>query len=184
MTGVIITFFVLTAFFVVLGCVDQRRLYWRFTAWRYRNPEANEPSDAAYNRGRILAFVIAGAMLFSACGAMNFADDSSWSSGELGDVVEAAAESIEAETHSTSGGASTVEEALRDAAEGEGPYYKLHVETAGSDRYLVSTDTGEYPFCLSMTSSESGGFAVPGADGSTTVVPEYALAVSVDEGRC
>ncbi|WP_351236694.1 hypothetical protein [Streptomyces sp. NPDC002133] len=123
-------------------------------------------------------------MFFSACGAMNFADDSSWSRSELQDVVEAAAASLEADSHATSGSTSTVEDALRQAAEGEGPYYRLAVESTGGDSYELTTDKGEYPFCLSMTSSESGGVAVPGADGSTTVLPEYDLVVSVDEGRC
>jgi hypothetical protein len=28
--------------------ISPRSLFWRTAAWQYRNPEANEPSDAAY----------------------------------------------------------------------------------------------------------------------------------------
>lgn len=186
MTGVVVTLFVCAAVFGVLGLADQRRLYWRFSAWRHRDPAANEPSDAAYRGGRILAFVVAGALLFSACRAMDFADSTEWSRREVRAVVAAAAETIEGKKSASAGGStSLVQDAVRDAAEGEGPYYRLEVSSAGGgDRYQVATDRGEFPYCLSLTSTESGGFAVPGADGSTTVVPEYGFTVSVDEGRC
>jgi hypothetical protein len=48
------------ALFVALGLADQRKLYWRLSSWRYRNPEANEPSDTAYTIGRVVVFAAAG----------------------------------------------------------------------------------------------------------------------------
>ncbi|MET9620799.1 MULTISPECIES: hypothetical protein [unclassified Streptomyces] len=189
MVGVIALFFVLAAVFVVLGCVDQRRLYWRLSAWRYRDPAANEPSDAANRVGRFAALLLAGVWVFAGCRAMDFADGDSWTREEMRTVVVAAAETIEADAHPSGATDSMLTEALRDASEGEGPYYRLDVSTADAregegDRFQVSTTDGEFPFCLAFTKKESGGFAVPGADGSTTVVPEYDLTSSVDEGTC
>ncbi|WP_019629306.1 hypothetical protein [Actinomadura atramentaria] len=40
----------------IVGGLDQRKLYWKTSAWRYRIPEANEPSDAACKAKRIGLF--------------------------------------------------------------------------------------------------------------------------------
>lgn len=53
---------------VVMGLVayfGPRRMYWSFDAWRYRNPEANEPSDAAYGLNGCVVWVVFGFLLIA-----------------------------------------------------------------------------------------------------------------------
>ncbi|MDA3629942.1 hypothetical protein OU415_31245 [Saccharopolyspora sp. WRP15-2] len=50
----------------VLGCVDQHAL-WRFLdSWRYSDPDANEPSGAAFVVQRLGFFVAAGGFVYGA----------------------------------------------------------------------------------------------------------------------
>ncbi|MFJ9716348.1 hypothetical protein ACIRPQ_10465 [Streptomyces sp. NPDC101213] len=46
-----------------LGSADQRALWWRFQARRFRDPAANEPSDSAYRSQRVAAFLCAALMV-------------------------------------------------------------------------------------------------------------------------
>ncbi|MGV9943825.1 hypothetical protein [Streptomyces sp. NPDC003401] len=46
-----------------LGSADQRALWWRFQAKRFRDPAANEPSDSAYRSQRVVAFLCAALMV-------------------------------------------------------------------------------------------------------------------------
>ncbi|WP_405890597.1 hypothetical protein OG427_23815 [Streptomyces sp. NBC_00133] len=190
MTGVVIFFFVAAALFVALGLADQRKLYWKLSSWRYRNPEANEPSDTAYTIGRVVVFAAAGIMLFQGCSAMSFADETSWSKSEFKEAVQSAAVSLAEDSHvdSSAGGyASLIESEVGDAGEGKGPSYAVDVKAVGeSDDYEVTARGEDFVFCMHVSQSESeeGGFAVPGADGSSTVVPEYELTATVDEGSC
>lgn len=51
-------------FVLALGCLvwaaaDQRKLWWKMDAWRYSDPEANEPSDTALTTTRIALFFLA-----------------------------------------------------------------------------------------------------------------------------
>lgn len=46
-----------------LGSADQRALWWRFQAKRFRDPAANEPSDSAYRSQRVVAFLRAAFMV-------------------------------------------------------------------------------------------------------------------------
>ncbi len=185
MTGVIVIFFVLATLMAALGLADQRRLHRRLTAWRHRDPAAHEPSDTASRIGRVMAFVMAGVFAFSGCRAMDFADESSWSPDEVRSVAVSAASSLEegssADSEMTR---SAVDDAVHDAAEGIGPSYELEVEPSGDDSFQLATTEGDYPFCFVVTSSRTGGFAVPGADGSTTVLPEYGRSVTVEPGEC
>lgn len=52
-------FVVVAAVLFVLAAVDQRKLWQGTTGWQYRNPEANEPSDAALALGRVVMVVVA-----------------------------------------------------------------------------------------------------------------------------
>jgi hypothetical protein len=59
MIGVGIFLLLLALVLVCLGAADQRALWWRFQARRFRDPAANEPSDSAYRSQQIMAFVCA-----------------------------------------------------------------------------------------------------------------------------
>ena len=39
--------------FLVPRAIAPKATWWRFDAWKYKDPEANEPSDEAYNWMRI-----------------------------------------------------------------------------------------------------------------------------------
>ncbi|WP_142217401.1 hypothetical protein [Streptomyces sp. SLBN-118] len=70
---------------------------------------------------------------------------------------------------------------------GKGPSYEVQVEAVGeSDDYEITARGEDFVFRMHVTQAESeeGGFAVPGADGSSTVVPEYDLMATADEGSC
>ncbi|GAA2088437.1 hypothetical protein [Actinomadura alba] len=59
MTGWVVLLFILAGVFILLGLVDQRKFWWMTTAWQYRNPEANEPSDSSLALGRFSMFAMA-----------------------------------------------------------------------------------------------------------------------------
>ncbi|MET7916469.1 hypothetical protein ABZU45_11110 [Streptomyces avermitilis] len=191
MTGIVVFFFVAAALFTALGLADQRKMYWRFAARRYRNPEANEPSDSAYAWQRVLIFVAAAVMAFQGFRALDFADDNSWSAGELGQAVEQAASTLEEEPHIDDEYADysdLIEQEVEDAGEGMGPGYAVTVESADSqDDYEITAEGTDAVYCMRISQKESdeGGFAVPGAsDQQGTYVPEYDLSATTAEGTC
>ncbi|MFG2379878.1 hypothetical protein [Streptomyces avermitilis] len=191
MTGIVVFFFVAAALFTALGLADQRKMYWRFAARRYRNPEANEPSDSAYAWQRVLIFVAAAVMAFQGFRALDFADDHSWSAGELGQAVEQAASTLEEEPHIDDEYADysdLIEQEVEDAGEGMGPGYAVTVESADSqDDYEITAEGTDAVYCMRISQKESdkGGFAVPGAgDQQGTYVPEYDLSATTAEGTC
>jgi hypothetical protein len=77
-----------------LAFTDQRALWQRFEAWRYRSPEANEPSDAAYAGRRVGLAVLAVLVGMCAVGLWRAADTLSWSGGEVRDAAEDAASAL------------------------------------------------------------------------------------------
>lgn len=185
MTGVIVTLFACAALMTAFGLADQRRLHRRLTSWHHQDSAADEPSDAVFGVSRVMTFVFAGFLAFSGCRAMDFADETSWDLGEVRSVAVAAASALgEGSSAGSELTPSAVEEAVHDAAEGIGPFWELDVVPSGEDSFQLATALDEYPFCLVVTSSRSGGFAVPGADGSSTVLPEYGREVTVEPGEC
>lgn len=52
MSGMRIFMILLALALAGLGAADQRALWWRFQARRFRDPAANEPSDSAYRSRR------------------------------------------------------------------------------------------------------------------------------------
>nr|WSZ96488.1 hypothetical protein OH820_13185 [Streptomyces sp. NBC_00857] len=185
MTGVIVTLFVCAALMTAFGLADQRRLHRRVTSWRHDGSAANEPSDTVLGVSRVMTFVFAGFLAFSGCRAMDFADESSWDLGEVRSVAVATASALgEGSSADSELTRFAIEEEVHDAAEGIGPFWEIEVMPSGEDSFQLATVQGEYPFCLVVTSSRSGGFAVPGADGSSTVLPEYGREVTVEPGEC
>ena len=58
MSLTVILLFVLFSLFSLLaltGIICPRKLWWLLEAWKYQNPQANEPSATAYFLGRIIA---------------------------------------------------------------------------------------------------------------------------------
>lgn len=56
---------------LLLAAVSPRRVWWALSAWQYRNPEANEPSDALYagkRFGCIVLAIVFGVLGFNALG--------------------------------------------------------------------------------------------------------------------
>jgi hypothetical protein len=192
MTGIVVFFFLAAALFVALGLADQRKLYWRLTAWRYRHPEANEPSDSAYAWQRAIIFVAAALMAFQGFRALDFADGNAWSNDELRQAVGQAASALEEEPHAGTGHddySSLIEQEVTDAGEGMGPAYAVDVEAVDSagGAYEITAQDADAAFCMSLSQSESdtGGFSVPGAgDQPNTFVPDYDLTATVAEGSC
>ncbi|MFK4066815.1 hypothetical protein [Streptomyces sp. NPDC029674] len=75
MSGVLIFAIIMAVVFVAVGLADQRKMWWRFRARWYRNPEANEPSDAAMTGMRVLFFVGAALLVFAGCQAQEAQND-------------------------------------------------------------------------------------------------------------
>lgn len=192
LTGIVIFFFLLAAVLAALGLADQRKLYWRFTAWRFRNPSANEPSGAAFAWQRGVLFAAAAVMVFQGCKALGFADSNSWSGNELRQAVNKAASAMEEETEIDSPSddySDLIESKVTDAGQNMGPSYAVDVEAAepGEDGYVITADGTDAVFCMriSQTESDEGGFVVLGVgDQPGSYVPAYALKATVDEGRC
>lgn len=192
MTGMTVGFFLAAALFVALGLVNQRRLYGRLSSRRYRNPEAREPSAAAYAFGRVAAFAVAGLLVFQGCSELEVADRTSWNRSEFRDAVQSAAASLEEEPHLEDpyGDYSLlIESEISDAGEGQGPSYAVDVEAAGGsedDAYEITARGEDFAFCMRITraKSDGGGFAAPRADGTSAIVPKYDLTATADEGTC
>ncbi|WP_330348201.1 hypothetical protein [Streptomyces sp. NBC_00582] len=187
-----VLFFLFGVVLAALGIADQCKLYWRFAAWRYRDPEANEPSDRAFAWQRGVLFVAAGVMVFQGCNVVNAADKSSWSRDELRQAVEDAASALEEEPRiddTYDDYATLIDSEVSDAGKGSGPPYAVAVEASveGSDDYTVTADGVDGAFCMKVSQAESdkARIIVPGAGGqSPSVIPEYDLTVTVDEGTC
>ncbi|GAA5123122.1 hypothetical protein GCM10023339_42490 [Alloalcanivorax gelatiniphagus] len=56
MTGLL---WIFTILFVLLTIVDPRKLWYSTSAWQFKHPEANEPSEASFAVGRVVAGISA-----------------------------------------------------------------------------------------------------------------------------
>ncbi|MEH0473207.1 hypothetical protein QA943_30980 [Streptomyces sp. B21-097] len=192
MTGIAVFFFLCAVVFAGLSLADQRKRYWRFTAWRYRNPGANEPSDRAFAWQRGVLFAAAGVMAFQGVSVVRAADGDSWNEDELRQAVTRAASELEAEPQMDdeySDYAKLIESKVGDAGVGAGPRYAVEVQASDAepDDYTITADGVEDAFCMriSQTESAEGGFGVPGVGGRPdTFAPEYDLKATVGEGGC
>ncbi|OLT11428.1 hypothetical protein BJF79_24170 [Actinomadura sp. CNU-125] len=161
--------------------MDQRTVYWKFAAWRYRNPEANEPSDTALAMNRFAMFFIAA--VFAVIGGMVIASDGTRTYGssaaEVRAVADAAAESLRRDA--TPGlGPTLTESAVIDAvaAEGDGEVRVENVPGDG-DRYELTNGAGENPVCLTVEVDEELDVA------DTDREPwSHTISASVTDGPC
>jgi ferric-dicitrate binding protein FerR (iron transport regulator) len=63
MVGMGIFMLLIALWLGVMGLMDQQKLWWQFQARRFRDPEANEPSESGYRSRRAVLLVLAVAML-------------------------------------------------------------------------------------------------------------------------
>ncbi|MFD4695273.1 hypothetical protein [Streptomyces sp. NPDC058463] len=184
--GVVVFSFVTAAAFLVVALVGPYRLY-----WRARPQAARQPSDGPLAFGRVAAFGVAVVFVFGGCSAQAAIDKGSWSASEVREAAESAAESLAAEPQTrrdpSDGYASLIEADVTRAGEGQGPSYRISVERAGGGHdYEISAGGAGTAFCMHVTEEKSaqGGIFVPGADGSSSSIPEYDLTATVDDGAC
>lgn len=73
MTGLGI-FLILLAVLCVIGAAMPRKMWWGLSSWMYRNPDANEPSDAGYGIQSIILGIVA--VLSAIAGIAAFVNES------------------------------------------------------------------------------------------------------------
>ncbi|TDB92238.1 hypothetical protein [Actinomadura sp. 7K534] len=178
MTALIVMCFVLAAVFFVLGCMDQRKLYWKTAAWQYRRPEANEPSEAAHVFNRIGLFLGAAMMLVLAA-VLNAADASStYSTAQVRSVASSAASDLNQGTQSGIGSSFRASSDLYDAVNEHGGG-NVKIRSAGSGEYELTNRDGENPVCLTVTVDNDlnigGGIGEPWS---------HSVSTSVNDGAC
>ncbi|MFG2087459.1 MULTISPECIES: hypothetical protein [unclassified Spirillospora] len=130
--------------------MDQQKVWWKTTAWRYRNPEANEPSDTALGMQRVAFFVIA-IMFLGIAGIVKAADNANdYSTARVRVVAQTLETRLDqgtiADLRSSFGSTSDLNEVVQ--AEGDG---KVKIRAVGDDQYELTNRKGENPVCLTLT---------------------------------
>lgn len=151
MTALIVLFIAFGALLLVLGCMNQRTLYWKLTAWQYRNPEANEPSDAALALNRF-GLIVSAVLMFAGAGIVNAGagTPSGYSTSQVRSVASAAASKVESGTDSGIGSSVGTSSDIYDAVKEEGDG-NVEIRSAGSGEYELTNSDGENPVCLTVT---------------------------------
>ncbi|TDC60809.1 hypothetical protein E1200_29835 [Actinomadura sp. GC306] len=178
MTALIVMCFLLAAVFFALGCMDQRKLYWKLTSWQYRRPEANEPSDAAYALNRFGMFLGAVMMLVLAA-VVNAADASStYSTAQVRSVASSAASELDQGTQSGIGSSYRASSDVYDAVNEHGGG-NVKIRSVGGGEYELTNRDGENPVCLTVTVDNDlnigGGIGEPWS---------HSVSTSVNVGSC
>ncbi|MGW2309194.1 hypothetical protein [Actinomadura luteofluorescens] len=176
MTGLIVFVLLVAVAMFVLGCMDQRTVYWKTRAWQYRNPEANEPSDAALATGRAGAFAGAVALLVTAGVLLGVENARTYSTAQVSSVAHAAASRLDEGPSSGIGSSFGTMSDIYDAVNDEGGG-NVHIRSAGGDKYELTNRKGKNPVCLTVTVDyelDLGG-GEPWSHSVTT---------SVDDGPC
>jgi hypothetical protein len=174
MTAVFVFALVMALVFFVLGCMGQRKLFWNTQAWRYRNPEAHEPSDAALGSSRAWRFVGAAVML-AAAGLVKTADNArTYSTEQVRSVAEAAASRLE--EPSTPGLSSSFDPTVYDIVNDEGDG-NVKVRSAGTDKYELTNRKGKHPVCLTAKTEDH-------LDLGSDAPWSHSTSTSVEAGRC
>ena len=170
--------FVAAALLAVLGLMNQRKLYWKLAAWRYRDPEANEPSDKALSLRRTGALTGAALMAILGIGFLNARPGTPDDRPRVRATVNAAASRLEGRHDGFSPTAADVQRALDRAGGGD-----LQLDDSGSvgggDSYEVTDAEGAHPVCLVVRSdSDIDVGASNGKPVSSTTTTQ------VTDGRC
>ena len=177
MTALIILFFVLAAAMFVLGCMDQRTLYWKISAWQYKNPEANEPSDAAFGLNRFGLFAGAATMVVMSVILMGVDNSNTYSTSQVMAVAQTAASELDQGGKSGIGSSFGTSSKVYDAVNEEGDG-NVEIRSAGGSRYELTNRDGENPVCLTVEVEND--LNLGGDDGPWN----HSVTTSVDEGPC
>jgi hypothetical protein len=174
MTALFICSLIVAAFLFVLGCMDQRKLYWKTSAWKYRDPEANEPSDSALAMNRFGLFAVAVAFLVIA-GIVHAADEArDYSTARVKAVAYAVASRLDEGPRAGLGSSldtrSDVFDAVRDEGDGN-----VRIRSTNGGFELTNRE-GRNPVCLTVAVDTS-----PGPIGGPR---SHSVSTTVDEGRC
>ncbi|TMQ94735.1 hypothetical protein ETD83_23550 [Actinomadura soli] len=176
MTALIVFMLVMAAVMFVFGCVDQRRLYWKADAWQYRNPGANEPSDAALGVRRA-SFFIGAVVLLAGAGILKAADASAvYSTADVHSVAQAAASKLDRDSTSGIGSSFSATSGIYDAVNEEGNG-NVEIRSAGGDKYELTNRKGRNPVCLTVSVENDLDL---GGDEPWS----HSVTTSVDDGRC
>jgi hypothetical protein len=193
--GLAVFMFAFAVVMAGLGCADQRSLYWNFTAWTFRDPAANEPSDAAFAVRRVSLFVVAAGGVGMGIWMLVLHAQATFDEGDVRAAVKKAAVSLSKRSVLQQDDVDMsydtyVDGALVDAAPAG---LILHAEAVGEAGDLPAgftiraTDT-KGVFCLTVSDggpAKGGDIVVPGAPGGkVTAIKERKLAAKVTEGAC
>ena len=149
MTALIVLFLVLAAICFVLGCVNQRKLYWSLAAWQYRSPEAHEPSDAALAVSRLSLFTSAVVLLVFAGIVHDVYRASVYSTAEVRSVAYSAAAELNKGTESGIGSSYSTTSDVYDAVNEHGNG-NVKIRSAGAEKYELTNREGKNPVCLTV----------------------------------
>ncbi|MGH3241060.1 MAG: hypothetical protein ACRDNL_11825 [Spirillospora sp.] len=176
MTALIVFTLLVAAVMFVLGCMDQRKLYWKGSAWQYRNPEANEPSDAALSLRRA-SFFIGAVMLLVLAGILKAADNSTvYSTSQVHSVASRAASELDKGSTSGIGSSFSASSDVYDAVHEEGNG-NVKIRSAGNEKYELTNRKGKNPVCLTV--SVENDLNIGGGEPWS-----HSITTSVDDGPC
>lgn len=173
---------------LLMGLSDQRRMWWRFQARRFRDPAANEPSDSAYRGQRILllcvAAGVAGVSVYTFSSVVEFGPDHD----EVVERVRSAAEDLESSNgkyrfpgagDDEGSWAAYINPPLR-GPETDDPVAVFVSGSGDVERYRVAAPDGEV--CLTVTARPKAGQPEPiSADMDTRM---YTLKAQVANQAC
>lgn len=177
--------------FVLASLINPRSLWHAFSAWQYRNPEANEPSDAKYAMSRVSCAV---------CGLFLIGLGLNANIELTGDIFgvrdhRAAAEQVAAAVQSDSpltltnyrdeeaAFGSAVESALRDAR----PQADLRVvntaKVDGARHYTLAGGRDEM-FCLTLTETSRSDWRISVGGRPATIGTKVEIRTGLTDGAC
>lgn len=173
--ALMIVLFVLAVPMFVLGMMNQRKLWWKIAAWRYKDPSTHEPSETFNTWNRFGYFFGGGVMVVMGFVFLSMIGSYTFDASGVRSHADQAASVLEEEEPAFSFGPteSEIEWALEQVA----PSGALRLEERGDsedgdDRYEITNRNGEHPVCLTV-----------GTEGGLTDEDPETTA-TVDEGPC
>lgn len=188
-TALVVFCWVMAAIMAILTAVNPSRLWWKTSAWRYSNPEANEPSDAAYSFGRVaMGF---GALLMAGVGCWlgSAEDPNGLGSGDVYKAATQAAHDLEAQRFTWEGPTDwEVEQALtKDHATSDLTVTRRTGNAAGRVYFEITNAKGENAACIETYRLDENGdviYATQSPPPSRSVPPSQAtVAPSTSSGE-